>query len=152
MGDVLRNDPAGAVSVLRDHGVRFGYENHPEKSPQEVLELIGDADDVLGAAVDTGWWATQGYDPVQALRDLSGRLFHVHLKDVEEPGTHISCMHGDGLRPDRRAASTSSSRPATQGALTVEHEPFDRDPTEEVIRMRELIEARLAAAREGAHA
>ena len=58
--------------VLRDHGVRFGYENHPETSPQEVLALIGDADDVLGAAVDTGWWATQGYDPVQALRDLTG--------------------------------------------------------------------------------
>ena len=55
---------------MREHGVRFGYENHPEKSPQEVLELIGDAEDVLGAAVDTGWWATQGYDPVQAIRDL----------------------------------------------------------------------------------
>ena len=33
MGDVLSNDRAGAESVLRDHGVRFGYENHPEKSP-----------------------------------------------------------------------------------------------------------------------
>ena len=135
MGDVLRNDLPGAVSVLRDHGVRFGYENHPEKSPQEVLALIGDADDVLGAAVDTGWWATQGYDPVQALRDLNGRLFHVHLKDVEEPGTHISCMHGDGLRRDRRLRRRAS-RLGYQGALTVEHEPFDRDPTEEVIRMR----------------
>ena len=151
MGDVLRNDLPGAVSVLRETGVRVGYENHPEKSPQEVLELIGDADDVLGAAVDTGWWATQGYDPVQALRDLGGRLFHVHLKDVEEPGTHISCMHGTGCaRIDACVDELVAS--GYQGALTVEHEPFDRDPTEEVIRMRELIEARLAAARETARA
>jgi len=151
MGDVLRNDLSGAVSVLRDTGVRFGYENHPEKSPQEVLELIGDADDVLGAAVDTGWWATQGYDPVQALRDLRARLFHVHLKDVEEPGTHISCMHGTGCaRIDACVDELVAS--GYQGALTVEHEPFDRDPTEEVIRMRELIEARLATARETARA
>ena len=69
----------------------------PRRAPQEVLELIGDAEDVLGAAVDTGWWATQGYDPVQAIRDLRERLFHVHLKDVEAPGTHISCMHGEGV-------------------------------------------------------
>ena len=151
MGEVLRNDLPGAVSVLRETGVRVGYENHPEKSPQEVLELIGDADDVLGAAVDTGWWATQGYDPVQALRDLGARLFHVHLKDVEEPGTHISCMHGTGCaRIDACVDELVAS--GYQGALTVEHEPFDRDPTEEVIRMRELIEARLAAARETAHA
>jgi sugar phosphate isomerase/epimerase len=31
------------------------------------------------------------------------------------------------------------------GALTIEHEPYDRDPTAEVIRMRGLIEAQLAA-------
>ena len=35
-----------------------------------MLDLIGDDADVLGVALDTGWWATQGYDPVQAIRDL----------------------------------------------------------------------------------
>ena len=144
MGDVLSNDRAGAESVLRDHGVRFGYENHPEKSPQEVLELIGAAEDVLGATVDTGWWATQGYDPVQAIRDLRERLFHVHLKDVEAQGTHISCMHGEGIAriADCVDALLDTGYP---GALSIEHEPFDRDPTGEVIRMRGLIEVQLAA-------
>lgn len=144
MGDVLRLDRPGAESVLREYGVRFGYENHPERSPQEVLELIGDADDVLGAAVDTGWWATQGYDPVQAIRDLRGRLFHVHLKDVEAPDTHVSCMHGEGIA---RIADCVDELldDGYLGALSVEHEPFDRDPTGEVIRMRGLLEAQLAA-------
>ena len=143
MGDVLRHDRPAAESVLREHGVRFGYENHPERSPQEVLELIGDADDVLGAAVDTGWWATQGYDPVQAIRDLRGRLFHVHLKDVEAPGNPHLVHARRGRAPRSRTASTSFSTPATRGALTIEHEPYDRDPTGEVIRMREQLEARL---------
>ena len=144
MGDVLSNDRAGAESVLRDHGVRFGYENHPEKSPQEVLALLGPAEDVLGATVDTGWWGTQGYDPVEAIRDLRERLFHVHLKDVEAQGSHISCMHGEGCA--RIAACVDELLDSGYlGALTVEHEPFDRDPTDEVIRMRGLIEAQLAA-------
>jgi len=144
MGDVLRNDHDGAVSVLREHGVRFAYENHPEKTPDEVFALIGDADDVLGSAVDTGWWATQGYDPVQAIRDLRERLFLVHLKDVEAPVTHISCMHGEGVARIAACVDVLLDQ-GYLGALTIEHEPFDRDPTAEVIRMRELIEAQLAA-------
>ena len=43
MGDVLRDDLAGAALVLRAHGVRFGYENHPETDPRRVLELIDGA-------------------------------------------------------------------------------------------------------------
>ena len=144
MGEVLRNDRPGAESVLREHRVRFAYENHPEKTPDEVLALIGDADDVLGAAIDTGWWATQGYDPVQAIRDLRERLFLVHLKDVEAPVTHISCMHGEGVA--RIAACVEELLDSGYlGALTIEHEPYDRDPTAEVIRMRGLIEAQVAA-------
>jgi sugar phosphate isomerase/epimerase len=144
MGEVLRNDRPGAESVLREHRVRFAYENHPEKTPDEVLALIGDADDVLGAAIDTGWWATQGYDPVQAIRDLRERLFLVHLKDVEAPVTHISCMHGEGVA--RIAACVEELLDLGYlGALTIEHEPYDRDPTAEVIRMRGLIEAQVAA-------
>ena len=144
MGEVLRNDRPGAEAVLREHGVRFAYENHPEKTPDEVLALIGDADDVLGAAIDTGWWATQGYDPVQAIRDLRERLFLVHLKDVEAPVTHISCMHGEGVARIAECVDELLDS-GYLGALTIEHEPYDRDPTPEVIRMRGLIEAQLAA-------
>jgi len=145
MGAVLRADRPAAESVLREHGVRFAYENHPERSPAEVLTLIGDADDVLGAAVDTGWWATQGYDPVQAIRDLRERLFHVHLKDVEEPGAHVTCMFGAGCA-EIAACVDELLGSGYLGSLSIEHEPFDRDPIPECIGMRELIEAQLAAA------
>ena len=92
----------------------------------------------LGAAVDTGWWATQGYDPVDAIHELSDRLFHVHLKDVEEPGTHVSCMHGEGCA---RIADCVDAllELGYAGAVSIEHEPFDRDPTAECARMLTLI-------------
>jgi L-ribulose-5-phosphate 3-epimerase len=147
VGEVVRRDRDGAAAVLRKHGVRFGLENHPEKTPQEVLAAIGDHTDVLGAAIDTGWWATQSYDPVSAIDELSERLFHVHLKDVEEPGTHISCMHGEGCANIagcvQKLVEIGYARP-----VSIEHEPYDRDPTEEcgrmLVRVREqlsLIEA-----------
>ena len=144
----MRRDRVGATAVLREHGVRFGLENHPERTPQEVLETIGDDADVLGAAVDTGWWATQSYDPVAAIGELSDRLFHVHLKDVEEPGTHVSCMHGEGCA---NVAGCVEKLLAIgySGPLSIEHEPYDRDPTAECARMLARIREQLAATEVG---
>jgi sugar phosphate isomerase/epimerase len=141
LGGIVHTDRDAAAEVLEAHGVRFGLENHPERTPTEVLAAIGDAS-FLGAAVDTGWWATQGYDPVDAIRELSDRLFHVHLKDVEEPGTHISCMHGDGCA---RIADCVDAlvELGYAGPVSIEHEPYDRDPTDECARMLALARERL---------
>jgi sugar phosphate isomerase/epimerase len=124
--------------VLRDHGVRFGLENHPERTPREVLEVIGDDADVLGAAVDTGWWATQGYDPVRAIEELADRLFHVHLKDVVAPGPHVTCMYGEG-RARIPECVDALVRVGYSGLLSIEHEPYDRDPTDECARMLVVV-------------
>jgi sugar phosphate isomerase/epimerase len=144
LGGIVHTDRDAAAEVLDAHGVRFGLENHPERTPAEVLAAIGDAGS-LGAAVDTGWWATQGYDPVDAIRELSDRLFHVHLKDVEEPGTHVSCMHGEGCA---RIADCVDAllELGYSGAVSLEHEPFDRDPTPECARMLTQITEQLSSA------
>jgi L-ribulose-5-phosphate 3-epimerase len=150
VGEVVRRDRAGAAAVLRENGVRFGLENHPEKTPQEVLEAIGDDAGVLGAAVDTGWWATQWYDPVAAIEELRDRLFHVHLKDVEEPGTHISCMHGEGCA-NVAGCVEKLLELGYSGPVSIEHEPYDRDPTDECARMLARVREQLSAAGAGQH-
>ena len=150
VGEVVRRDRAGAVAMLREHGVRFGLENHPERTPEEVLEAIGDDADVLGTAVDTGWWATQSYDPVTAIRELQDRLFHVHLKDVEEPGTHISCMHGEGCA-NIAGCVEKLLEIGYSGPVSIEHEPYDRDPTSECVRMLARVREQLSALGAGQH-
>ena len=142
MGDVLRDDLPGAETVLRAHGVRLGYENHPEATPAQVLALIGEAADVLGATVDTGWWATHGYEPAAALAELRERLFHVHLKDVERAGEHVTCRHGAGIVDIDRCVELLVAS-GYDGPLSVEHEPYDRDPTSECVLMREALAVHL---------
>lgn len=144
LGEIVQTDRAAAAAVLREHGVRFGIENHPEKTPQEVLDAIGDEVDVLGAGLDTGWWATQGYDPVAAIEELAEHLFHVHLKDVEALGTHVTCMYGDGCA---RIADCVEAllRIGYTGPVSIEHEPYDRDPTAECARMLTTIREQLSA-------
>ena len=141
-GGIVQTDRDAVAAVLDAHGVRFGLENHPERTPSEVLAAIGDAV-MLGAAVDTGWWATQGYDPVAAIHELSGRLFHVHLKDVEEPGTHVTCMHGDGCARIADCVQALLDIGYT-GPVSVEHHAFDRDPTDECARMLAAIGEQLS--------
>jgi sugar phosphate isomerase/epimerase len=141
-GSIVRTDREEVAAVLEAHGVRFGLENHPERTPSEVLEAIGDVD-VLGAAVDTGWWATQEYDPVAAIDELSERLFHVHLKDVEEPGTHVTCMYGQGCARISDCVEALLDIGYT-GPVSIEHEPYDRDPTAECARMLASIRKQLS--------
>ena len=103
----MSGDAAVLVPVLREHGVRLAIENHPERTPGEVLQKIEAAarpDDMLGATVDTGWWATQGYDPARAIEELAPHVLHVHLKDV--------LAVGEPHDTTAWAAASSTSRPA----------------------------------------
>ena len=142
MAQILITDRDGTVEVLRAHGVRLAVENHAEKSPAEVLATIGDAADVLGTAVDTGWYATQGYDTVLAIRELGDRIMHVHLKDVEQEGEHVTCKHGTGCARVAECVDVLVEIGYT-GALSVEHEPYDFDPTEECAEMLTMLRRQL---------
>jgi sugar phosphate isomerase/epimerase len=128
------------VPVLRRHGVVLAVENHPEKTPAEVLEKIGRGDGTLAATVDTGWWGTQGYDAADAIRELGRHVAHVHLKDVRALGEpHETCRWGDGI-VDVEACVRALQELGYSGALAVEHEPEDHDPSEECRAMREQLE------------
>jgi len=149
---LLKENRADFVKALERRNLVFGYENHPEKSPAEVLEKIGDsAGGRIGVAVDTGWFGTQGYDAAKAIRELAGRIVYVHLKDVREPfkgggpGTdirvgggvtmkdigHETCALGDGVVPVEQCVAVLKEM-GYQGGISIEHEPEECDPMPEV--------------------
>jgi L-ribulose-5-phosphate 3-epimerase len=136
----MASDLPGALPVLREHGVRLGIENHPERDPAEVLAKIGDDGDVLGATIDTGWWATQGYDASRAIEELRDHVLHVHLKDVLAVGEpHETCRWGDGIVPIEECVR-ALRRIEYSGGIAVEHEPELYDPAEDCAAMRVQLE------------
>jgi L-ribulose-5-phosphate 3-epimerase len=129
---MLATDRAFVVGTLQKYDLKLAIENHPEKTPEEMLEKIGDGGSgTLGTAVDTGWYGTQGYDAARAIEKLGSHVFLVHLKDVREPGKHDTCQYGQGC-VDIEACVKALKKIGYQGAYTVEHEPDDRDPTPEI--------------------
>jgi L-ribulose-5-phosphate 3-epimerase len=138
---MLSKDHALTVATLERYDVKLGLENHPEKTPQELLDKMGDnANGKLGVAVDTGWFGTQGYDAAKALEELAPYLLHVHLKDVLHEGTHDSCRFGLGVVPIRECVETLKRIDYT-GAISIEHEPDFFDPTEDVIADLAMLKA-----------
>lgn len=137
-------DRAGLLEVLRANGLVFAIENHPESTAEELLEKIGDGDGgLVGAAVDTGWWATQGADPAESIRRLGPHVMHVHLKDIRAAGAHDTCGLGDGI-VDIRDCLAAIDQIEFRGPISIEHEPEHYDPMPEVIASKERLEEWLA--------
>jgi L-ribulose-5-phosphate 3-epimerase len=140
IGAGFSGEAAELAPVLREHGVRLGIENHPEKTPAEVLAKIEAGAGTMGATIDTGWWATQGYDAAQAIEELGEHVLHVHLKDVLAEGEpHDTCRWGRGIVPIEECVR-ALQRIGYTGAIAVEHEPETEDPSEDVRAMRVQLE------------
>jgi L-ribulose-5-phosphate 3-epimerase len=129
---LLHEDRDALVELLNRYDLRFAIENHPERTPDEVLAKIGDgAGGRIGTAVDTGWYGTQGYDAARAIRELGPHVMHVHLKDVRAAGTHECCRFGQGVVPIRECVRALTEI-GYEGPISVEHEPNDYDPRPEI--------------------
>lgn len=135
-----------AVHLLRAYGLRLAIENHPEKTPEEMLVKIGDGDGgLIGTAVDTGWYATHGYDAAEAIRRLGPAVMHIHLKDILAAGAHDTCRYGAGIVPIE-ACVRAALDAGYAGALAVEHEPYLFDPTDDVRTSARMLRSWLGQA------
>jgi L-ribulose-5-phosphate 3-epimerase len=129
---LLYTDRDFLIQTLKKYDLRLAVENHPEKTPADMLDQIGDsADGRIGTAVDTGWYATQGYDAAQAISDLGQHVFHIHLKDVLASTDHINCGYGQGIVPLEGCIRALVDGNYT-GDISIENHAFDHDPTEEL--------------------
>ncbi|HEY4247373.1 MAG TPA: Gfo/Idh/MocA family oxidoreductase [Lacunisphaera sp.] len=149
--EYFAQDRAAAVVILREFGVAYAIENHPEKNAAEIFARLGDGDeDVVGVALDTGWCATQGWDALAAVNELGPRLLAVHLKDVkakraEKTGLtfvdmgHETCRAGDGIVPLQAIVGVLRER-EFRGPIGIEHEPEEFNPDNETRESRERVE------------
>ena len=73
-------------AFCKDHGVKIAFEMHPGfcvYNPETLLKLRAAVGDVIGANFDPSHLIWQGIDPVAAIRELKGAIYHVHAKDTK---------------------------------------------------------------------
>ncbi len=76
--------------LVKEYDIRVGYHNHPRNknnpnykvwNPEYIRDLVKNRDARIGAAIDTGHWATDGIKALDGMRLLEGRIVSLHLKD-----------------------------------------------------------------------
>jgi len=140
--ELVSRNRAEATDILRECGVLYAVENHPEKNAKELWARLGQGDeDVVGVALDTGWCGTQSWNALEALREFYPRLFAIHLKDVKAKRSqpsglpfvdmgHETCRLGDGVVPIP-AIVEKLRKLDYRGPVGIEHEPEEFDPRED---------------------
>ncbi|MFN7993766.1 MAG: sugar phosphate isomerase/epimerase [Bryobacteraceae bacterium] len=84
-------------------GLTFGIHNHffnekfPYESPADVLKALSGLSKTVGATADVGQFASCGYDPVDAVRQLGPHLKLVHLKDIAAAHAEENVLLGRGI-------------------------------------------------------
>lgn len=76
-----------AAEFARTHGVtKLAFEMHPGfcvYNPETLLKLRNAVGDTIGANFDPSHLIWQGMDPVAAIRELEGAIYHCHAKDTK---------------------------------------------------------------------
>lgn len=128
-----------AYDLGKEYGIKYAIENHPEKTPAELLARIGDYGEVIGVTQDTGFWGQFGYDAVKATHELKDHLLHMHLKQVHQtPDGWHSCAYDEGV-VDIQGVVNALKDIDYQGSISVEHEPAYEDPMPAVVHSAELL-------------
>jgi sugar phosphate isomerase/epimerase len=134
-----------AFDLGRAYGIRYAIENHPEKTPQELLARIGPYGEVIGVTQDTGFWGMFGYDAVRATYELKDHLLHMHLKQMKQaPDGHWACSTYDDGVVDIQGVVGALKAIDYQGVISIEIETTDQDPTPLVARSKALLTSWLA--------
>ena len=75
------------AEFAKAHGVtKIAFEMHPGfcvYNPETLLRLRKEVGDVIGANFDPSHLIWQGIDPVAAIRELKGAIYHFHAKDTK---------------------------------------------------------------------
>lgn len=142
---LYHTDRPFVIEQLHHFDLRLAIENEVEHTATEMLEEIGDgAGGRVGTALDTGWYASHGYDVVRAVEELRGHILHVHLKDVYPGEEHVNCGYGQGCVPLREVV-TALQRTGFSGVISVENHNLDHNPDDELVEGRALLERWLSA-------
>jgi inosose dehydratase len=97
--DRLVANAGRAAALVRAAGFEPTFHHHAGtfvESPAEIDRFLGEVD--IGLTLDTGHLVIAGGDPVEALTRWSGRINHLHLKDVDLDVLRAVIGDGGGMR------------------------------------------------------
>jgi len=106
-----------------EYGISLALHNHPNSwPPAKVLAACKGRSRRIGACADTGHWMRAGINPVEALKQLRGRIVSLHFKDLNKMGRGAHDVPwGTGVG-DVKAMLAELHRQGFKGVFSIEYE------------------------------
>ncbi|MGV8095924.1 MAG: sugar phosphate isomerase/epimerase family protein [Mangrovibacterium sp.] len=138
---MISSEPALAdldyVEKLADrYKIDVAFHNHPKPSeywdPSLLVKALKGRSKRLGSCADVGHWKRMGFDPVEALKMLEGRIKTLHFKDIGEGGAQAhDVIWGTGLCKVE-GMMKELKRQGFKGTYLIEYEYNEDNPTPDV--------------------
>ncbi len=122
---------------IKNAGCYFMYHNHSQeylnkaRNGDHYMKFLSDSflPDEMGFTLDTYWVKAGGYDPVDEINRLAGRLPCVHFKDMKitETGEPRFTWCGDGIL-DFALIGEALEKAGTEYVLIEQDKTFDDEP------------------------
>ncbi len=120
------------MEAFKKEGFKFGYHNHAHefkkfdsgKCPMDYIRSI----DGIKLQPDVFWVKTAGIDPIEFIKENSGRIISVHMKEYGADGTNIE--FGNGILPWKEIMKEAEKAGSTVGII--EQEQYTCAPLESV--------------------
>ncbi len=132
--------------MVKEYRINIAIHNHPAPSkyarPEAVLANVKGRDERIGDCADTGHWMRTGINPLEALRQLEGRIIDVHLKDLDVFGERRArdVPYGQG-KANIRDIMAELTRQNFAGYITIEYESEPDNPSESIKKGLEFIDS-----------
>ncbi len=112
--------------LAKEYKINVAIHNHPKPTrywdPQIVLDQLKGRSQYLGACCDTGHWVRSGFDPVECLKKLQGRVKTIHLKELyNNTDQQHDTIWGQGLGNVPRILDELNRQKFT-GTFSIEYE------------------------------
>jgi sugar phosphate isomerase/epimerase len=145
---IVSEPPPEALDLVAklcdEYGINVAIHNHPKPSrywnPQTVLDACKERTKRLGACADTGHWVRSGVDPLQALKQLEGRIVSLHFKDLSaRDGKPHDVPWGTG-QSDAQGMLRELHRQGLKAVFSIEYEYNWDNSMPEIARCVEFFE------------
>ncbi len=127
--EVLVSEPAPdhydlIDKLSKEYEIKMAVHNHPKPNrywhPDNVLEAIEGRSEWLGVSADVGHWVRSGLNPVEKLKRIEGRIYDIHMKEVDVERGH-DVVWGTG-QARTRPILEELHRQGYQGLFAAEYE------------------------------
>lgn len=138
--------------LCAEYDLRIAIHNHGPghryNKIADVVNAVKGRHPHIGACVDCGHFIRTKEDPIQALHDLKGRVFALHLKDdsKQDGGSHNVILGKAHLDVVGLFKALKTTQFPADGALSLEYEENPANPIDDMKACMEVVKEAIAKA------